>query len=198
MGDIKKTQRAIRFAVKTHEIYRKQMRKSENISYISHPLTVGIILSQVGASDNLICAGILHDTIEDSIPAKKVSFGMLEERFGLEVAQMVLDVTEENKALPWAERKRKAVERVKSLSRDSLLLKAADLISNLSELVDSYKKEGDRVFEVFNAPEPKKESFIQNSLNTVYAIIARWPENPLALELRELANALENIKDHSQ
>jgi len=46
MNDISKIQKAIKFAVKTHEVYQKQARKGKDVSYITHPLTVGLILSQ--------------------------------------------------------------------------------------------------------------------------------------------------------
>ena len=40
-----KISRAIRFSTKTHEVYQKQKRKGKDIPYITHPLTVGLILS---------------------------------------------------------------------------------------------------------------------------------------------------------
>jgi (p)ppGpp synthase/HD superfamily hydrolase len=44
MVNIQKIQKAIKFAVKTHEVYQKQTRKGKDVSYITHPLTVGLIL----------------------------------------------------------------------------------------------------------------------------------------------------------
>lgn len=188
MIQLYKIQRAIKFATKTHEIYQKQKRKGKDIPYITHPLTVGIILSRIGASDDVICAGILHDTIEDSIQEKKVTFEMLKERFEEKVAQLVLDVTEVDKTLPWEERKRLAIEHVASFSHDSLLVKSADLISNLTELSEDYDKDGEQVFARFNAP---KNKLIINYLETITAIIKCWEENPLTNELRFLADRLQ-------
>ncbi len=65
-----KIQHAIRFAIKTHEGYQKQKRKGKDVPYITHPLTVGLILAKAGANEDVIIAGILHDTIEDSIEEK--------------------------------------------------------------------------------------------------------------------------------
>ena len=62
---------AIRFMVKTHEVYQKQKRKGKDVTYISHPLTVGLILARAGAPGDGIIAGILHTTIEDSGRGKK-------------------------------------------------------------------------------------------------------------------------------
>jgi (p)ppGpp synthase/HD superfamily hydrolase len=194
MSDIQKIQKAIKFAVKTHEVYQNQKRKGKEIAYITHPLTVGLILSRVGASDDLVCAGILHDTIEDSIEEKKVTFEMLEERFGNNVAELVLSVSEGQKGGLWEDRKREAVEHIKDFSQDSLLLKSADITSNVSEIIDDYNEDGDKIFERFHAPEPKKENTIKNYINVMDAILIRWPENPLSLELNNLKNKLEEIK----
>lgn len=185
-----KIQKAIRFATKTHEVYQKQKRKGKDVSYITHPLTVGIILSRIGTSDDVVCAGILHDTIEDSIPEKKVTFEMLEERFGTAVAQMVLDVSETDKTLPWEERKKRARDHIKTFSHNSLLVKSADIISNQTEIIEDYERYGEEVFLRFNAPKDLK---IKNNLETIETILAKWPENPLAEELRLLAEKLKAI-----
>ena len=194
MKDIPKIQKAIKFAVKTHEVYQKQTRKGKDVSYITHPLTVGLILSQTGADTDLVCAGILHDTIEDSIPEKKVTYEMLEERFGERVAKMVLDVSEKNKDLSWTERKKESLLHIKDFSNDSLLLKSADVISNTSEIIDDYYKDGEVIFERFKAPEPIKENTINNYVNVMKAILGYWSENPLKKELELLIQKLEAIK----
>ena len=181
-------QKAIRFSIKTHEVYQKQKRKGKDIPYLAHPLTVGLILARVGASEDVIVAGILHDTIEDSTPEKKVSRDMLEERFGPTVADIVLSVSETSKELPWEERKREAIEHIKSFSHDSLLVKSADVLSNGSELIDDYTRDGDQVFARFNAP---KDKIVAHYLSVISAITEHWPENPL---VEDMGGLLENIK----
>lgn len=189
-----KIQKAIKFAVKTHEVYQKQTRKGKNVSYITHPLTVGLFLSRLNSNDDLVCAGILHDTIEDSIPERKVSFEMIEERFGKNVADLVSSVSEKNKELSWTERKAKSIQGIKDFSKDSLLLKSADVLSNVSEILDDYSKEGDGMFERFNAPEPKKQNVINNYINVMNVIVICWSDNPLKDELKSLIVKLEGIK----
>jgi hypothetical protein len=182
-----KLQKAIKFAIKTHEVYQKQKRKGKDIAYITHPLAVALILSQARAKEEVVIAGILHDTIEDSIEKKRVSYEMIEDRFGKEVADLVLSVTEKNKDKSWDERKEEALEDIKSFSKDSLLLKSADVVANLSELVDDYAKDGEKVFERFNAP---KEKSLLHHLRVIQAIISKWPENPLESDLGYLAYQL--------
>ena len=178
-----KIQKAIRFSVKTHEVYQKQKRKGKDIPYITHPLIVGLILARAGANEDVVIAGIIHDTIEDSVPEKKVTKAMITERFGDTVAGIVDDVTEQNKDLPWEERKKKALEHVETLGNESLLVKSADLISNISEIIADHQTEGDEIFQRFNAP---KEKIVRHYQNMINAVTSRWPGNPLIEDLKNL------------
>ena len=187
-----KIQHAIRFATKTHEGYQKQKRKGKDIPYITHPLTVGLILASANASEDVVIAGILHDTIEDSVPEKKVTKEMIIERFGANVAELVLSVTEQDKSLSWEERKREALEHIETFSHDSLLLKSADIIANNSELIDDYERHGEEIFTRFNAP---KDKLIKQHLLTITAIITKWSESPLAEDLQSIARQIERMGD---
>lgn len=190
MNQLFKIQKAIKFATKTHEIYQKQKRKGKDVAYITHPLTVGIILAIAGANEDVICAGILHDTIEDSIEERKVDLKMIEDFFGENIAKLVLALTEEDKSLPWEERKRIAKEHIKDFSNDAILVKSADIIANTRELIEDYKKDGEEIFIRFNAP---KEKIIKNYLETIEALIKKWPESPLIEELNFISKELYRI-----
>ena len=175
-------QTAIQFAMETHEIHQKQKRKGKDIPFITHPLTVGLILARAGASEDVLIAGILHDTIEDSSPEHKVTRVIIANRFGDNVAGLVDSVTEPNKELPWEERKLQALAHIKAFSHDSLLVKSADVLANLTEIVADCAQNGDKVWARFNAP---KEKIVMNTRNVVSAILGRWPDNPLAQDLRD-------------
>ncbi|HBE90791.1 MAG: hypothetical protein A3E37_02790 [Candidatus Andersenbacteria bacterium RIFCSPHIGHO2_12_FULL_46_9] len=170
-----KIQKAIRFAITAHD---GQTRKGKDIPYITHPLTVALILSQVGASEDVIVAGILHDVVEDS----DVELDDVQEQFGEPVADLVKAVTEEDKGLPWETRKRIALGHIKDMNHDALLLKSADVLHNLLELVHDGEEQGDVVFEKFNAP---KEEKLAQQQKLVKALESAWPENPLLPEIRE-------------
>lgn len=182
--------KAIKFSIKTHEVYQKQKRKGKDIAYITHPLSVGLILSLAGASEEVIVAGILHDTIEDSVDEKKVDEKMITERFGKKVATIVLSVTEIDKSLSWEKRKADAIEHIANFSHNSLLVKSADILSNTSELVDDYSRYGNQVFERFNAD---KDKVLKHYLAAISAILAKWRGNPLARDLKAVAQDLKII-----
>lgn len=187
-----KIQRAIKFAAKTHSHYQDQRRKGKRIPYITHPLTVGIILTRVNASEDVIVAGILHDTIEDSLEEKKVTPEMLTERFGKNVSDLVMSVSETDKSLSWADRKKEAIEHIKDFSNDSVLVKSADIISNVSEMLDDYARYGEEVFERF---KPSKADKMKSLFKAINVIIAQWDENPLIEDLKFLASELFKIED---
>ena len=183
----RKIQKAIRFAIKTHEGYQKQKRKGTDVPYIVHSLSVGLLLSLSGAPEDLVVAGILHDTIEDSIEEKKVTKEMLTEKFNMNVAQLVDSVTEQDKSLPWQERKNAAVEHIKTFSNDSVFLKSADVVTNTSELLVYYEKEGEEIFMNFHAP---KEKLLKQHIASIEALLKKWPENPLADDLKIIKEKL--------
>ena len=62
-----KIKEAIRVAIRVHEIDQKQKRKGKDVPYITHPLVVGLILARISEDEDVVVAGILHDTVEDSV-----------------------------------------------------------------------------------------------------------------------------------
>lgn len=84
-NDIKLITMAYEFAKKAHT---GQFRKSGE-EYIHHPLAVALILAQLHSSPDVICAGLLHDVIEDT-PA---TYDELKELFNIQIANIVQGVT---------------------------------------------------------------------------------------------------------
>ena len=124
--------KALRFAAEKHS---DQRRKDARASpYINHPIQVTEILWQVGGvrDTNLLLASILHDTIEDTDARPEE----IKAEFGEEVLALVLEVTDD-KNLPQKERKQKQIETAPYKSRSAKILKLADKISNVAELIDS-------------------------------------------------------------
>lgn len=52
------------------QLHDGQMRQSGE-PYISHPLNVAYILAEMHADRDTICAGLLHDTLEDTDISKE-------------------------------------------------------------------------------------------------------------------------------
>jgi guanosine-3',5'-bis(diphosphate) 3'-pyrophosphohydrolase len=121
--------RALAFAAHRH---RRQLRKGSDPSpYINHPIAVANVLVNEGNVHDtaLICAALLHDTIEDT----ETTAAELEAEFGAEIARIVQELTDD-KSLPPETRKRLQIEHAPSLSRGARLVKLADKTCNLRDL----------------------------------------------------------------
>ncbi|PRP83330.1 guanosine-3',5'-bis 3'-diphosphatase [Planoprotostelium fungivorum] len=119
----------INFAALRH---RHQRRKGDDSSYIIHPLGVAKILHSEGGVNDLkvLQAAVLHDTVEDT----NTTLEELKQTFGEEVARIVSEVTD-NKSLSADARKRHQVEHAKDISHEGKLVKLADKIYNLRDLL---------------------------------------------------------------
>jgi guanosine-3',5'-bis(diphosphate) 3'-pyrophosphohydrolase len=128
MTDAARLLEAASFAADKH---RDQRRKDVDATpYINHPLTVGRILAEAGVEDvEVLMAGILHDTIEDTDTTPEE----LAQRFGERVCGLVLEVTDD-KSLDKLERKRLQVIKAPSKTDDAKMIKMADKIANLRDL----------------------------------------------------------------
>jgi len=121
--------RAAGFAAWKHQ---GQMRKGEGeIPYVHHPIEVTAILAEIGGVTDIdvLQAGLLHDTIEDT----ETLGDELETHFGSRVCDIVLEVTDD-KSLAKADRKAMQVEHARQLSNDAQSLKLADKISNVYDV----------------------------------------------------------------
>uniref|UniRef100_A0A915P392 Protein Wnt n=1 Tax=Meloidogyne floridensis TaxID=298350 RepID=A0A915P392_9BILA len=120
--------KAADFAARRH---RFQMRRDGRTPYINHPVGVAYLLTSVGniTDPATLAAAYLHDTIEDT----KTTFEELVEEFGTEIAEIVLECTDNTK-LSKQERKNEQVEKASKCSHKAKLVKLADKLYNLRDL----------------------------------------------------------------
>ena len=85
--NIEKIKTAYEYAYSLHE---GQFRLSGE-AYICHPVSVAVIVAELGLDTDSICAALLHDTVEDC--AEKTSLELITKMFGNEVALLVDGVT---------------------------------------------------------------------------------------------------------
>ena len=122
-----KLHRAIQFSANSH---KGQVRKGTDTPYIVHPLEVALILAQYNWNEDVICAGLLHDVVEDT----SVTIDEIKEMFGEKVAAFVSTRTED-KNKSWEERKQHTISQVKKLeTKEELLLLCADKLANLRSM----------------------------------------------------------------
>ena len=118
-----------------------QRKGRHNEPYINHLAEVANLLSIAteGADAELVAAGWLHDTIEDT----ETTHRELAEKFGERVAALVVEVTDDM-TLPKEERRRRQVVDAPKKSPEAKLIKIADKISNIRARISPRPNQDER------------------------------------------------------
>lgn len=121
--------------------HKDQHRKYPGVlvPYTSHVAGVAAILARHGLAEEVQAAGALHDVIEDC----DVTHEELARRFGDVVADLVRDVSEEDKSLPWEDRKRLYVEHFARKRWEAQAISLADKIDNFLSIMVCAHDHGD-------------------------------------------------------
>ena len=145
---------AIHFAVKAHNGAK---RKGSYKPYIIHPLEAMHILSSMNADINLMMAGVLHDTLEDT----DTTLLDIYDKFGVDVAALVNSGSEDKRNV-WYMRKLITTTELPNASTREKMLAIADKVSNLRSMMIDYKMIGDQLWERFNAPKEFQAWYYSN------------------------------------
>ena len=158
MTDI--VERARVFATAAHAAV-KQVRKYTFEPYIVHPTEVAAIVAAVeGATNEMIAAAYLHDTVEDT----GVTIETIEAEFGSEVAELVGWLTDVSKPEDGNRALRKAIDRAHTAQApaSAQTVKLADLISNSRSIMEHdpkfaviYLEEKRALLEVMTKGDPE-------------------------------------------
>ncbi|MFO7709972.1 MAG: HD domain-containing protein [Desulfobacterales bacterium] len=138
---------AIELAARAHH---GQVRKGTEIPYLVHPLAVAAILIRAHCREDLVVAGILHDTLEDT----PLTVGDIRPRFGPQIADLVVGLSEPDKQARWEDRKAHTLAYLEhEAGEDVLLVALADKLDNVRAIRTGLADEGETFWERFNRPE---------------------------------------------
>ena len=162
--------RAIVFAVKAHA---GTERRGKGFPYIVHPMEAMEIVATMTPDQELLAAAALHDTVEDT----DVTIDQIRAEFGDRVASlvaaesdvMVEGVSEEDS---WHARKQAAMDRLARAPHDAKMVALGDKMSNMRAIARDYAMQGDKLWSLFHASDPKDHE---------------WHYRGLADSLRELS-----------
>ena len=132
--------------------HRTQKRKGTEIPYIVHPVHVAMILMRHGFEEDVVIAGVLHDTVEDT----DVSLDQIQDRFGAGVAGLVGAVSEAKtddggERRPWRDRKNDQIAHLERGDARVAALKCADSLHNLRSTIADLRVTGHALWTRFNA-----------------------------------------------
>ena len=161
--------RAILFAVRAHA---GTERRGKGFPYIVHPMEAMEIVATMTADQELLAAAALHDTVEDT----DVTVEQLRAEFGDRIADLVAaesdafveGVSDEDS---WHARKQAAIDRLARAPHDAKMVALGDKLSNMRSIARDYAVQGDALWNIFHAKDPKDHE---------------WHYRGLANSLREL------------
>ena len=133
-----KTKEAETFAMKVHSGQKQTSGKP----YVEHPLKVAFILKNWNQDEDVVCAGLLHDVVEDS----GISLSELKNKFGKRTAFLVDGMSwvlnKKTHKKDWEATYRKFVSYSKKDS-SLVLIKLADMISNIPNVRLNFTKQNE-------------------------------------------------------
>jgi (p)ppGpp synthase/HD superfamily hydrolase len=116
--------------VYAEQVHAGQERSVDGAPFILHPIEVGNLLFEAGATEEVISAGVLHDALEKT----DASAYELYARFGRRVGEIVYAVTDDARIAGYARRKAALRSKVANAGQDALTVFAADKVSKVREL----------------------------------------------------------------
>ena len=158
-----KLDHAIKFATDAHA---GQKRKMTNTPYILHPLEAAAIVASITTDEDVICAAVLHDTVEDT----DVKAETIRSEFGDRVAELVSAETENKRKnlspeSTWQIRKKETIEHlIRTKDKDVKILWLADKLSNMRSIFNEYLKSGDAVWQSFHQKDKKMHEWYYKSV----------------------------------
>ncbi len=151
---------AIYFATERHA---GQCRKGTNLPYIVHPMESMALLASMNADTELLIAGVLHDTVEDT----DTTIDEIRVLFGAEVAKLV-GAHSEDKSKSWEERKEKEYQDTYCAPPRLKKLVLADKLANLRSIYKDYRDLGDELWNRFNAGAKKQAWYYGKMVDALY------------------------------
>ncbi len=178
---------AFEFAMEAHD---GDVRKMTGEEFLVHPygavyIAAAGMLEDTGLyDDDVLVAVLLHDVIEKhGVDHSRYGYSAIAKRFGLAVANMVLDVSKPKGCDTKREASELYLKHMKGSVRDerSLVICAADKIHNLMCQIEEYEAFGDILWEKLNLED---QAWWHREI--LELLEDKLPKHPLTKQMRRL------------
>ncbi len=163
--------KAAKFAIDAHA---NSERRGKGFPYVIHAMEAAEIVAGITNDQELLAAAVLHDVIEDTDATEEE----IRDQFGDRIADLVaVESDPEYEGLSvyesWKMRKQFSITRLSKQSREAKIISLGDKLSNMRAIARDFNKQGDELWKIFHAPDPR---------------LHEW-------HYRELAGALKELSD---
>lgn len=180
------TQRFEQALLYAFHLHAHQLRKGGSIPYISHLMGVAALVLEDGGDEDSAIAALLHDAVEDQGGA--AIRNEIQQQFGDRVLQIVDACTESDQVPkpPWKLRKQQALVQLRQATPEAQRVMLADKLHNLRSIWADWQRQGDQVWDRFNASRTEVLWFYAACID---AVRDRF-NSPMVTELQTLLNHL--------
>ncbi|MGA1876207.1 MAG: HD domain-containing protein [bacterium] len=175
--------RAIEIAAQAHQ---KQFRKGTDIPYITHPYAVGMLLLRAGCSDEVVIAGLLHDTLEDTV----LSLDEIRRQFGEAVSEIVKGCSEPDRSLPWEQRKERTIVFLRTAPIEIRWVVCADKLHNIRSMMKDFHILGDQLWKRFHRGRKEQGWYYRGIVQSLWHRLTDLPPASLFHELKKEVDTL--------
>lgn len=149
-------------------LHKDQIRKGNlPYPYISHLMSVAMILHDYTDDEDTIVAAFLHDTLEDTDYTPEE----LQEDFGGKIKDIVLSLSEpkghDGQTPSWNEKKKQYAKQLKKVGTEALMIAAADKSHNFRTIVEEYYNDPQRFLKDFGYKLEERLEAYQNIANVI-------------------------------
>ena len=181
--DTQLVDRAILFAVKAHS---GTERRGKGFPYVIHPMEAMAIVATITPDPELLAAAALHDTVEDT----DITLDVLRAEFGERVAKLVADESDvftegKSEEETWHQRKKAAIDRLARAPHDAKIVALGDKLSNMRAIARDYAAQGDALWNIFHAKDPKDHEWHYRGLADA---LRELQDTPASQEFEQLIN----------
>jgi (p)ppGpp synthase/HD superfamily hydrolase len=132
------------------ESHKGQIRKFINKPYFgAHVVKVNGIVKQYTTDEDILCAALLHDVIEDCFEDPEVGYHVIEEKFGKRVADIVMELTSSKEDIDdnYNSKADYLIVKMIHMSDDALVIKLADRLQNISDAFTASERFRNKYFQ---------------------------------------------------
>lgn len=167
------------------ELHKDQVRKFINKSYfMAHVQKVNGIVKQYTRNEDLLCASLLHDTLEDCFEDFDEGYETIKNMFGQTVADIVVELTSNKSEIEkYGGKAEYLIAKMIAMSEGALTIKLADRLQNISD--------------AFTASEKFRNNYFYETTKIVDALEKNRRLNRIQrLMLNEIKGKLKNINSY--
>jgi guanosine-3',5'-bis(diphosphate) 3'-pyrophosphohydrolase len=132
------------------ELHKGQVRRFINKSYfIAHVQRVNGIAKQYTTNEDILCAALLHDTIEDCFEDPEVGYHIIKEKFGEKIADIVQELTSSKDEIDsdYDSKADYLVIKMIHMTDEALFIKLCDRLQNISDAFTASERFRNKYFQ---------------------------------------------------